>query len=92
MKNIVSNPAQGDAPTFDRSAWLSVKHTLGLDFPNLPYLVDREAGVKLTQSMAILKHVAMAAKKPLLVEGSAALAPYLDMLANAVVDFRDAMV
>uniref|UniRef100_Q7M0F1 glutathione transferase (Fragments) n=1 Tax=Rattus norvegicus TaxID=10116 RepID=Q7M0F1_RAT len=28
--------AMGDAPDYDRSQWLN----LGLDFPNLPYLID----------------------------------------------------
>lgn len=30
----------GPAPDYDRSAWTSVKYTLALDFPNLPYLID----------------------------------------------------
>ena len=30
----------GPAPTFDRSAWMDVKFTLGLDFPNLPYYIE----------------------------------------------------
>ena len=33
----------------DRSEWTSVKETLDLDFPNLPYLIDRQANVKLSQ-------------------------------------------
>ena len=41
----------GDAPEFDRSCWLDVKFTLGLEFPNLPYLIDGD--VKLTQTIAI---------------------------------------
>jgi glutathione S-transferase len=27
-------------PNFDKSDWLKVKFTLGLDFPNLPYYID----------------------------------------------------
>jgi len=38
------------------SDWSGVKHSLGLDFPNLPYYIDGE--LKLTQSHAILQHVA----------------------------------
>jgi glutathione S-transferase len=34
------------------------KFTLGLDFPNLPYIIDAEKDVKLTQSMAIMRYVA----------------------------------
>jgi len=45
----------GPKPDFDRSQWLSVKETLGLDFPNLPYLIDGE--FKLTESRAILKYI-----------------------------------
>ena len=30
----------GDAPDYDRSSWTSVKETLGIDYPNLPYLID----------------------------------------------------
>lgn len=37
----------GPAPDFDRSEWLNEKETLGLDFPNLPYLLDGD--VKLSQ-------------------------------------------
>ena len=47
----------GDAPDFDRSAWLDVKFTLGLDFPNLPYLIDGET--KLTQSITILHYLSV---------------------------------
>jgi len=32
-----------------------IKHSLGLDFPNLPYYIDGE--VKLTQTNAILRHI-----------------------------------
>ena len=30
----------GAAPDYDRSSWTSVKETLGIDYPNLPYLID----------------------------------------------------
>ncbi|KAH9382195.1 hypothetical protein HPB48_021745 [Haemaphysalis longicornis] len=45
----------GSAPEFRRDAWLSEKHKLGLDFPNVPYYI--EGDVKLTQSMAILQYL-----------------------------------
>nr|AKO22177.1 glutathione S-transferases-3 [Dermanyssus gallinae] len=45
----------GPAPDFDTSQWLDEKFTLGLDFPNLPYLIDGD--VKLTQSLAILRYL-----------------------------------
>ena len=31
---------QGDAPNFSIECWTSVKNNLGLDFPNMPYLID----------------------------------------------------
>ncbi|XP_032753388.1 glutathione S-transferase Mu 4 [Rattus rattus] len=46
----------GDAPDYDRSQWLSEKFKLGLDFPNLPYLID--GSHKITQSNAILRYIA----------------------------------
>ncbi|XP_006866012.1 PREDICTED: glutathione S-transferase Yb-3-like isoform X2 [Chrysochloris asiatica] len=48
--------AMGDAPDFDRSQWLNEKFKLGLDFPNLPYLID--GAHKITQSNAILRYIA----------------------------------
>lgn len=53
--------AGADAPVpFDKSEWFDVKPTLGLRFPNLPYLIDGD--LKITQSQAILRYVAK--KKP----------------------------
>ncbi|KAL7636033.1 UNVERIFIED_CONTAM: hypothetical protein RMT77_013851 [Armadillidium vulgare] len=46
----------GPAPDYDSSQWFKEKFTHGLDFPNLPYYIDGD--IKLTQSVAILKHVA----------------------------------
>nr|M1RIR6.1 RecName: Full=Glutathione S-transferase; AltName: Full=GST class-mu; AltName: Allergen=Tyr p 8 [Tyrophagus putrescentiae]AAX34055.1 Sui m 8 allergen [Suidasia medanensis]AGG10560.1 Tyr p 8 allergen [Tyrophagus putrescentiae] len=40
---------------FDRSAWLTEKFNLGLDFPNLPYYID--GNVKLSQTLAILRYI-----------------------------------
>ncbi|KAB1274736.1 Glutathione S-transferase Mu 4 [Camelus dromedarius] len=45
-----------EAPDYDRSQWLSEKFKLGLDFPNLPYLID--GAHRLTQSNAILRYIA----------------------------------
>nr|XP_025852246.1 glutathione S-transferase Mu 4-like [Vulpes vulpes] len=44
------------APDYDRSQWLNEKFKLGLDFPNLPYLID--GAHKITQSNAILRYIA----------------------------------
>ncbi|XP_049621791.1 glutathione S-transferase Mu 2-like [Suncus etruscus] len=46
----------GDAPDYDRSHWLDEKFKLGLDFPNLPYLIDGPH--RITQSNAILRYLA----------------------------------
>uniref|UniRef100_A0A0X3PXB4 glutathione transferase n=1 Tax=Schistocephalus solidus TaxID=70667 RepID=A0A0X3PXB4_SCHSO len=46
----------GGPPDFSREPWLQHKFTKGLDFPNLPYLIDD--GFKITQSGAILEYVA----------------------------------
>uniref|UniRef100_A0A2R9AJB1 Glutathione S-transferase n=1 Tax=Pan paniscus TaxID=9597 RepID=A0A2R9AJB1_PANPA len=46
----------GYAPDYDRSQWLNEKFKLGLDFPNLPYLID--GAHKITQSKAILGCIA----------------------------------
>jgi len=46
----------GDAPDFDKSCWFDVKFNLGLDFPNLPYLMDGD--VKLTQTIPIMHYLA----------------------------------
>ncbi|XP_008848597.1 glutathione S-transferase Mu 7 isoform X1 [Nannospalax galili] len=46
----------GDAPDYDQSQWLNEKFKLGLDFPNLPYLIDGPH--KITQSNAILRYIA----------------------------------
>ena len=32
--------ACGPAPDYDKTCWFSIKFTKGLDFPNLPYLMD----------------------------------------------------
>lgn len=44
-----------EPPTFSREKWLQSKYSLGLNFPNLPYLIDGQ--LKMTQSLAILKYL-----------------------------------
>eukprot|EP01104_Vermistella_antarctica_P011223 TRINITY_DN3121_c0_g1_i4.p2 TRINITY_DN3121_c0_g1~~TRINITY_DN3121_c0_g1_i4.p2 ORF type:complete len:234 (-),score=76.25 TRINITY_DN3121_c0_g1_i4:525-1199(-) len=39
----------------DRSSWTDVKFTLGLNYPNLPYIIDGD--VRITQSNALLRYV-----------------------------------
>lgn len=45
----------GDAPDYKREEWLNERNTLGLDFPNLPYLLDGD--LKLSQARTILSHL-----------------------------------
>ena len=47
---------QGDGPEFSRKCWYDEKFSLGLDFPNLPYLIDGD--FKLTETLAIIKYIA----------------------------------
>ena len=37
-----------------------VKHTIGMDYPNLPYLIDGD--VKMSESLAMLKYIARKGK------------------------------
>ena len=49
---------QGDAPIYSVECWTSVKNTLGLDFPSIPYLIDRDT--KLTDPYAIMIYLSTA--------------------------------
>jgi glutathione S-transferase len=46
----------GPAPTFDRSVWDAEKSQLGLDFPNIPFIID--GPVKITESSAVHRYCA----------------------------------
>uniref|UniRef100_A0A8D2D0M6 Glutathione S-transferase n=1 Tax=Sciurus vulgaris TaxID=55149 RepID=A0A8D2D0M6_SCIVU len=73
----------GDAPDYDRSQWLDEKFKLGLDFPNLPYLID---GVhRITQSNAILCYIA---RKHNLCGETEEEKIRVDMLENQAMDTR----
>ncbi|XP_078342174.1 glutathione S-transferase Mu 1-like [Oculina patagonica] len=74
----------GDAPDFSREAWTSVKYTLGLDFPNLPYYLDGDT--KISQSNAILRHIA---RKHDLCGSTEEEKIRVDVAENQLVDFRD---
>ena len=49
---------QGDAPNYSVECWTSVKNTLGLDFPSIPYLIDQDT--KLTDPYAIMIYLTSA--------------------------------
>jgi len=63
--------------------WVSQKHSLGLDFPNLPYYV--EDGLKISQSMAILNHLG---RKHNLYGDTLEDKARIDMVAQTVNDLR----
>ena len=56
-----SNPkAVSNLFQYAKTKWLEAKDELlkGFDFPNLPYYYDPDMDVKLTQTNAILMHIA----------------------------------
>eukprot|EP00795_Rhopilema_esculentum_P002478 gene2478-18140_t len=79
--------AVGDGPTFDKSGWTSVKDSLGLDFPNLPYYIDGD--VKITQSNAILRYIG---RKYKLDGETEEEKRRVDLMENQAMDFRNGFV
>uniref|UniRef100_A0A8C5M111 glutathione transferase n=1 Tax=Leptobrachium leishanense TaxID=445787 RepID=A0A8C5M111_9ANUR len=77
----------GEAPNFDLSQWLDEKETLGLDFPNLPYLIDGD--VKLTQSNTILRYIA---SKHGMCGDTEKEKLYVSLIENQTMDFRMGLV
>lgn len=73
----------GEGPEFSREEWLSVKYTLGLDFPNLPYYIDED--VKLTQTNAILRYLA---RKHNLYGETEKEQAFIDLLLDEIIDLR----
>ena len=63
--------------------WLSYKPSLGFDFPNLPYY--QEGDLKLTQSMAIMRHVG---RKFNLVGKTEQECARADMILDQLMDFK----
>jgi glutathione S-transferase len=47
----------GAPPQYDKTEWYSEKDSLGLAFPNLPYLIQPSTGLKITQTRTILRHL-----------------------------------
>ncbi|XP_075052048.1 glutathione S-transferase Mu 1-like [Mixophyes fleayi] len=77
----------GDAPDYDKSQWLDEKEKLGLDFPNLPYLLDGD--IKLTQSNTILRYIA---RKHGLCGDSESEKNNVSLIENQAMDFRFELV
>lgn len=75
---------QGDASEgFSREVWYGEKETLGLPFPNLPYMIDGD--VTLTQSGAILRYIA---RKNAMLGKDAAQAAIVDLIIEESMDFN----
>ncbi|XP_052554132.1 glutathione S-transferase 2 isoform X2 [Tympanuchus pallidicinctus] len=73
----------GPARESDPSDWSHEKEKLGLDFPNLPYLID--GSTKLTQSNAILRYIA---RKHNMCGETEVEKQHVDMLENHLMDVR----
>jgi len=71
-------------PDLSRESWLKEKFTLGLEFPNLPYWIEGDE-IKLTQSRAILRHIARD-KAPALLGKTSREQRQIDMLENHMWD------
>ncbi|KAM9244412.1 glutathione S-transferase Mu 1-like isoform 3-T3 [Dugong dugon] len=74
---------EGDAPNYDKGHWLNEKFKLGLDFPNLPYLIDGPH--KITQSNAIMRYIA---RKHNMCGETEAEKIRVDILENQIMDTR----
>jgi len=48
----------GPPPDYSRNDWFDVKFTMKLEFPNLPYLIDHQYNVRLSESSAIYRYLA----------------------------------
>ncbi|XP_013920029.1 PREDICTED: glutathione S-transferase 2-like [Thamnophis sirtalis] len=73
----------GIVSNMEESEWTSVKEKLGLDFPNLPYLIDGDR--KISQSNAILRYIARKHKMCGETEDETIS---MDILENHLMDFR----
>nr|ABS32297.1 glutathione S-transferase class mu [Cyphoma gibbosum] len=77
----------GDAPDYSRDAWLNVKYTLGMNFPNLPYYIDGD--VKVSQSNAILRYIA---RKHDLLGKTDEEKTNVDMMLDIAMDMRNGVI
>ena len=77
---------QGNGPDFSRQNWLDEKFNLGLDFPNLPYLIDGD--FKITETFAIHKYLADKFDPSLLGENAEQVG-VVNMLAGVIQDIKN---
>jgi len=75
----------GEAPEYSRAAFHDIKDTLGLELPNLPYLIDGE--VRLSETAAILQYIAKK-WRPALLGTTAAEMGRIHMLWYYVLDLK----
>lgn len=78
-----------DGPEFDRSAWLDKKFTLGLDFPNLPYLFHNNE--KITESHAIMMYLGRTYNRDTLGKNTSDSAK-VDMVAGCIKDLNSFLI
>ncbi|KAH9391566.1 Glutathione S-transferase, mu [Tyrophagus putrescentiae] len=79
--------AKESDPNFpNQSRWTAVKDSLGLSFPNLPFLIDSERGVRLSQSITILRYLA---GRHNLKASDLVTSAQEDMLEQQLLDIRD---
>lgn len=78
----------GEAPDYDKSVWLAEKETLGMDYPNLPYLLDGET--KISETAGIMMYIAKKWRPSLLGETAAELGK-ANMLWDAVLKLKMAL-
>jgi len=77
----------GPAPEYSRESWFSVKFTLGLGFPNLPYYIDDK--VKLTETNAIFRYLA---RKYKLYGDDEVTQANVDLVLETTMDLRNGFV
>ncbi|KAJ8370233.1 hypothetical protein SKAU_G00102610 [Synaphobranchus kaupii] len=77
----------GEAPNYDKSGWFDEKDKLGMDFPNLPYLLDGDR--KIVQSNAIMRYIA---RKHNMCGESEDERIRVDMMENQAMDLRNGFV
>jgi glutathione S-transferase len=78
-----------DGPEFDTSCWFNKKFTLGLDFPNLPYLLD--GNEKLTETHAILMYLGRK-HKPETLGKNTIDSSKVDMVAGVIKDLNSFII
>ena len=78
----------GDAPNYNIECWTEVKNTLGLDFPNLPYMIDPNEGVKITDPAAIITFLCKQ-HAPELMGSSIEIRTQIDMLHQKIDDTKN---